>query len=51
MREQKEPMTDNAVKDIGSKDIFTSFHVNESSKDFFCNRNEWIEDSIPRRRQ
>lgn len=51
MREQKEPMTDNAVKDTGSKAIFTSFHLNESSEEIFCNRNEWIEDSIPRRRQ
>lgn len=42
-------MIDNAVKDIGSKAIFISFYVNECSKEIFCNRNEWIEDSIPRR--
>jgi len=44
-------LTDNAIKNIGSKAIFVSFYLNESSEGSFCNRNEWIEDFIPRRKQ
>lgn len=42
---KKESMTDNRVKDTGSKGIFIFFSVTKNLKQIFCNRNEWIEDS------